>query len=144
MQTSWAPCHMRTPAGLSASGPLPTYSLYDFLGEERGVQTACDFGRTASPSSVASQATLRGFRNTGPLSPLSPNRHAKPELGGSMRIPVTRSSSVSRQSSTATLGASNYWSASGAHSRRPPPLSAKEIVLAREHGVDPTAFRLAS
>mmetsp|Transcript_49259 Transcript_49259/g.94082 ORF Transcript_49259/g.94082 Transcript_49259/m.94082 type:complete len:573 (+) Transcript_49259:354-2072(+) len=149
-QISWAPCNMRTPSAPPSLSPLPTHSLYDFLDDGKSERTSLPptrgFGRHTRPTTVSSLSPIAmrpGTMSSG--APGSPGKRGMYDPERDFRRPVTTRSNVSNlgASSSRPYTGNVGWSTAPGHLRRPPPLSAKEIVLAREHGIDSSQFRLA-
>jgi len=159
-EASWAPNHMRCPTAPPSTAPLPPTSIYHFLdadtrpsrGGSRGQQMprtapapATQWGR---PQTVKGPY-LRGGRVQAP--PMARRPHSVfTATAGFNGVPMHKqrpSTMMSAQELGGTMtsldsksGFRHTWTPG--YRRNAPPLSAKEIVLAREHGVDSGHYRL--
>eukprot|EP00241_Pyramimonas_parkeae_P021567 CAMPEP_0114322686 /NCGR_PEP_ID=MMETSP0059-20121206/27403_1 /TAXON_ID=36894 /ORGANISM="Pyramimonas parkeae, Strain CCMP726" /LENGTH=132 /DNA_ID=CAMNT_0001450769 /DNA_START=430 /DNA_END=824 /DNA_ORIENTATION=- len=132
---------MQTPLAPPSLSPLPTHSLYDFLDDGKSERTSLlptrGFGRHTRPttfSSLSHVAMQPGTMSSG--APSSPRKRGVYDPERDFRHPVSTHSNVSNlgTSSSRPYTSNAGWSTTPGQLRSPPPLSAKEIVQAREHG----------
>jgi len=162
-EASWAPHAMRSPAApgdreREAAGAFEP-SLYDFMEErDRGPKKGFWASRGQSRGGLAlSNASLS-------TSLLRPRTMAGGGGGGGGAAGASSRRSLTAEASFRPKGARlgrltpdpslqpvhslethevNPWSPQASAYRRPPPLSAKEMVLARQHHIDSNEYRLA-